>query len=235
VKTLVSLLLLVPALAAADKSYVDGKGATWDCAKDPVVSILANQGVYTLKGTCKSVSIDGNENKVTIEGSAKLSVNGNKNAVDAASIDAISTNGNENAVSVKKAGAKVSNPGTSNKITTGDAKAATKPAPSSAPSGDAITIDCAKQPTYTITNGDGTYTFTGTCTKISIAGGENHLTVENVKELVVAGSENVVTIGGVDKIGNAGSDNKVTYKKGLTGAKPKITSVGQRTTVEQIK
>jgi len=96
-------------------------------------------------------------------------------------------------------------------------------------------VDCAKEPSYQITNGAGSYTFTGTCTKILVAGGENHLTIENVKELVVAGSENTIDVGGADKIAISGGDNKVRYKKGLTGAKPKVSIVGTHSTAEQIK
>jgi len=236
VKTIVSLLLLVPALAAADKSYVEGKGATWDCAKDPDVSILANSGIYTLMGACKSISIDGNENKVTVEGATSVSVNGNQNLVDVTTVDSVSTNGNQNVVSVKKGSPKVSNNGNSNKINTaGTSTTTTTTTSATSSSGGATAVDCSKEPAYSITGAGGTYTFTGTCTKISLAGAENHVTIENVKEIAVAGSKNVITIGGVDRVSNTGSDNKVTYKKGLSSAKPKVSSVGTHTTVEQAK
>ena len=236
-KTIVSLLLLVPALAVADKSYVEGKGGSWDCAKDPNVSITANAGIYTLKGACKSISIDGNENRVTLETATAISVNGNQNSVDVTTVDTVSTNGNQNVVSVKKGSPKVSNPGTANKINTGGAATTTPTTTTSttSSSGGATAVDCSKNPTYSITGGGGTYTFTGTCTKISLAGGDNHVTIENVKSIAVAGSKNVIVIGGVDKVSNTGSDNKVTYKKGLSSAKPKVSSLGTNTTVEQAK
>jgi hypothetical protein len=232
VKTIVSLLLLVPALAAADKSYVDGKGATWECAKDPDVSILANAGIYTLKGACKSISIDGNDNKVTVEGATKISVNGNQNIVDITTVDTLSANGNQNVVSIKKGSPKLSNNGTSNKINTAGSATTTTP---TTPANTMTTVDCAKDPSYSITGGSGTYQFTGTCSKISVAGGSNHVMIENVKEIAVAGAKNVIAIVGVDKISNVGSDNKVAYKKGLSSEKPKISNIGTGSTVEQAK
>lgn len=99
----------------------------------------------------------------------------------------------------------------------------------------ATLVDCAKKPTYQIPNAGGTYTFTGTCTKISVSGASNHLTIENVKELDVSGAQNTIDVGGTDKIMLSGADDKVRYKKGLTGAKPKITNVGLSSTAEQIK
>jgi hypothetical protein len=115
VKTLL-LLLLVPAVAFADKSYVDGHGEAWDCAKDATVSIDANDGVYTFKGACKSITINGNKNKLTIEGSTKLSINGNENKVDITSVEAVATTGNQNKVSIKKGAPKISNPGNNNSV-----------------------------------------------------------------------------------------------------------------------
>jgi hypothetical protein len=117
-RVLVSVLMVCAThVAFADKHYTEGKGGTWDCAKDGVVSIEANAGKYTFAGTCKSISINGNANKVTIAATATLSVNGNTNTVTANSADALLVPGNENAVTMKKAPGTSSNPGTNNKIT----------------------------------------------------------------------------------------------------------------------
>jgi hypothetical protein len=115
VKTLL-LLLLVPAIAFADKSYNEGHGETWDCAKDATVSINANDGVYTFTSACKSISVNGNKNKVTIEGATKLSVSGNENTVDVTTAEAVSTPGNKNKVSIKKGAPKIRNPGNDNSV-----------------------------------------------------------------------------------------------------------------------
>jgi hypothetical protein len=97
------------------------------------------------------------------------------------------------------------------------------------------TIDCAKQPSYSISDAGGTYAFTGTCTKITVSGASNHLTIENVKELLVSGAMNTIDAGGADKITVSGASDKVHYKKGLASAKPKITISGVQSTVEQAK
>jgi len=115
------MIALAPAVAHADKTYNDGKGGTWDCAKDAEISINANKGTYTFKGACTQITINGNGNKVTIEKTANLDVNGNKNTVDVASVDAISTNGNDNAVTYKGSPA-VTNLGSRNKVSGADKK-----------------------------------------------------------------------------------------------------------------
>lgn len=97
------------------------------------------------------------------------------------------------------------------------------------------TIDCAKQPTYQIPNAGGTYTFTGTCAKITVAGASNRVTIENVTELVVAGAQNTIEVGAADKITVSGASDKVHYKKGLTGTAPKVTITGVMSTVEAVK
>lgn len=109
-------LLLLSSVAFADKHYTEGKGGTWNCAKDGVVSIEANDGKYTFKGACKGVSVNGNNNQITVETTAVLSVNGNKNTVDAATADAVLVPGNENKVTVKKKPSTQSTTGNNNTI-----------------------------------------------------------------------------------------------------------------------
>jgi hypothetical protein len=121
----VLLVALAPSLAVADKSYVDGHGATWDCAKDATVSILANGGSYTFKGTCKHVSISGNKNKVSIDKVAVLDVSGNENKVTATAAGEIDAAGNHNTVTYTNGlghdAPTISNLGTGNKIAGGSA------------------------------------------------------------------------------------------------------------------
>ena len=77
--------------------------------------------------------------------------------------------------------------------------------------------------------------YVGTCERIAINGGDNRLTVENVNQLVINGGDNVVDIGGVDRISLNGSGNKITYKKGLSTARPRITSMGDHNETTQVK
>lgn len=93
--------------------------------------------------------------------------------------------------------------------------------------GDSGSFDCRKDPVVVIQHGDGDYTFTGTCDKIVVNGGDNKLTIENVKKLSLVGTDNKVTVQGADKIGVTGSDNVVTYKGTVSGkGKVAVASVG---------
>src|SRR5215475_1259221 len=80
--------------------------------------------------------------------------------------------------------------------------------------------DCKKDPVVFIGNGAGKYTFKGPCTKISVGGGENTLTIESVDVLDVGGGENRITVGTVGTIDVGGADNTIVWKKAKTGDKP---------------
>jgi hypothetical protein len=110
-KTLTILLLvLTPAIvltgastaARADKSFTGGKGGTWDCAKDPTVVINTGNGTYTFKGACKSISVNGGSNKLTIAGVDELNLTGAKNKIDVDEVGAINIIGTDNAIRWKK-------------------------------------------------------------------------------------------------------------------------------------
>ena len=232
-------------VAQADKVFRSGKGATWDCAQDPIVNINHGNGVYTLKGSCKAVNLTGGHNRLTIASSEQLNVNGGKNTVAIDAVDAINVNGADNTVTYKAAihgdAPTVNKLGTNNTVNGGKAAAGSgKPADAPRPAaGDAASPagahDCAKQPTAAINTGDGSYRFVGPCTKIVVNGGENTLAIESVETIAINGSENTVTIGSADKISVMGSDNKVSYRKGITGARPTVGSIGDRNQVTQIK
>ncbi len=102
-KQLVALLIMLAPLAAqADKNYMGGKGATWDCKSDPVVNINHGKGVYTFKGACKEININGGENKVTIESVGTFNLNGGKSVIDIGAVDAIQVVGSDNKITYKK-------------------------------------------------------------------------------------------------------------------------------------
>jgi hypothetical protein len=94
---------LVPAAAYADKTYAKGKGETWDCAKDPVVRISTTKGTFGLLGECKSVTVGGAKNAVSVASAAKLVVAGSDNVVQVEEVDSIRAGGTRNTVSWKKA------------------------------------------------------------------------------------------------------------------------------------
>ena len=102
--TLAFVLASVPAVAMADKTFTKGTGETWDCTKDPVVTIKTAKGTYGFLGECKRVTITGSKNAVSIATTAKLIVSGSDNLIDADQVDAIVVNGAKNKVTWKKTG-----------------------------------------------------------------------------------------------------------------------------------
>jgi hypothetical protein len=113
---LVGLLMLVPALGFADKTFLDAKGTTWDCKDDPIVSIQGNEGTFTFTGPCKKITVNGNKNTVHVTAADRVTINGNTNTVNATALVTLSVNGNDNTVRAK--GAKASNSGSRNTVTT---------------------------------------------------------------------------------------------------------------------
>jgi hypothetical protein len=235
----------LPSLTLADKGFTGrGGGGTWDCKSDPVVNINHGGGTYTFQGACKSINLNGGKSTLTIESTDQLNVTGASNTITVGEIDQINVVGANNTITWKKAkhGDRpgVATVGANNKIENGgggaaaEKPAADKPAAKDKPR-DRSAIDCAKQPNQSIDAGDGTLVYIGACDRIVINGGENRLTVESVKQLVINGSENVVDVGAVDAIQINGDENKVNYKKGVSGAKPRITSLGAHNVASQAK
>lgn len=101
-KTIVSLLIaLTPALAHADKDLE--KGSAWNCKKDPVVHIVNGDGKYTFTGECKTISVSGGENTLTIASVETLEVDGAENTITVGTVGTINAAGNDNKITWKKA------------------------------------------------------------------------------------------------------------------------------------
>jgi hypothetical protein len=97
------------------------------------------------------------------------------------------------------------------------------------------THDCGKDPVASIGNGAGTYKFTGACTKITVTGGSNTLTIETVKHLNLTGASNKVTVGTLDEVDLVGAMNTVNYKKTSGGGALKKSGSGVGNKVNQDK
>lgn len=235
------LVVLGPATAHADKTFNSGKGATWDCAKDDDVTINTSGGTYTFKGACKDINVNGASLTISIESVEDITVNGTKNKVTIGAVDDINVNGNDNTVTygaALEAGKKpsVSSLGSGNTIKAGAAPApsttaATTPTTTTSTAPNATVLDCSKTKNVSITKGKGTYRVTGTCDKVSVAGGSNTIAIDAVKNLAITGSKNTISVGKADKIAAMGSGNTVTYGSGLTVATPKTASMGKGNTI----
>jgi hypothetical protein len=112
-------LLLVPALALADKSFSGGAGGAWDCTADPVVVITGNSARYAITGACRSISIAGGHNALTIIKVGTLDVTGTGNTIAVESVDAIDINGANNTITYKGGKPKLTQLGQNNRLTPG--------------------------------------------------------------------------------------------------------------------
>lgn len=118
-------LLAVPAIASADKTFMSG--GSHDCATDPVVNINTGNGTFTLTGACKTVSVNGADNKLTIASVGTLNINGSGNTADTEELGAANATGSNNKVTYQKA-QKGSKPGW-RAVGTGHSLTKAKPAP----------------------------------------------------------------------------------------------------------
>src|SRR5262249_17930000 len=114
----VLIALFIPAVSRADRVITaSNTTVTVDCGKEPIVQIVGNTNTVQTSGRCSDVIVDGNDNRVTVSGSAHVNLRGNHNTLDLAAVDALEVLGNQNSVQ-RVAKTKVSNLGTGNTITT---------------------------------------------------------------------------------------------------------------------
>ena len=97
------LLVVTPAVAYADKNFKSGKGATWDCKKDPKVNISHGKGVYTFKGPCTQINLNGGKSKLTIESVDELNVTSAENTITIGTLGTLNLVGAKNKVTYKTA------------------------------------------------------------------------------------------------------------------------------------
>ncbi len=95
------LLVLAPAVASADKTFT--AGATWDCKKDPVVSINHGGGSYTFKGACKTINVNGGGVTLKADDVETLNINGASGKATLGEVGTININGASNKITWKKA------------------------------------------------------------------------------------------------------------------------------------
>ncbi|HTL38741.1 MAG TPA: hypothetical protein VL326_36670, partial [Kofleriaceae bacterium] len=97
------LVAVIPVVAYADKNFRSGKGATWDCKKDPKVNIGHGKGVYTFKGACTQINLNGGKSKLTIESVDELNVSSASNTITIGTLGTVNLVGANNKVTYKAA------------------------------------------------------------------------------------------------------------------------------------
>jgi hypothetical protein len=130
-------LVAVPSLSFGDDKKLE-KGGTYDCAKDPAVSIGNGKGTYTFKGKCKSISVGGGMNTLTIESVDHLHVGGGMNTINVAMAEAVHIGGAKNTLKFDTVGA-IDVGGADNTITWKKAKTGDKPTLKGQPDKNKIT------------------------------------------------------------------------------------------------
>lgn len=97
-----------------------------------------------------------------------------------------------------------------------------------------VAVDCAKDKRVELMGNHITVTLTGTCTRVAMTG--NHGTVSgSATSVYVSGNQNTASIEAADDITISGNSNAVTWKRGLSGAKPKIAASGKDNSIKQAK
>lgn len=128
---LMTIVAALGLLACKADSMLAGNNQTLsiDCAKQKTVSVTGNDNKVTLTGTCTRVTLTGNGNTVTGSTGA-LTLTGNDNQVQADSLDSVHIMGKTNTVSWKRAvtGASpsVSDMGKNNTVTQANAEPPTQ-------------------------------------------------------------------------------------------------------------
>jgi Protein of unknown function (DUF3060) len=236
-KQFIGLLLLLGSTAVrADELPTS---TVLDCSKTKSVSITTGSGSYRIIGTCDKVSISGGKNALQIEAVKNLSITGSKNSIVVVKADKIAALGSGNSVTYASgltvATPKIASLGKGNTIVKVDVTmpANDAAAPTAAAAGTAL--DCTDSPTQSIVENDGTYTVSGACEQIAVTGNNNKLTVASAVVIAIAGNANTVAAAAVDKISVSGNKNTVSWKKGVAGAKAKVSNVGTGNKIKQTK
>ena len=98
-----------------------------------------------------------------------------------------------------------------------------------------IKHDCDKDGEASINVSSATAVITGACTKVSINGAQNKVTIASVKKLKVNGAQNTVDVTAADEISATGVGNTITYKKSITGKKTTVKSPGLDNKITEVK
>jgi hypothetical protein len=210
--------------SAGSAIVIDGTvtAKTIDCGGRDV-EVKTTTARVTLNGTCPTVTINGDVNKVNIGTAGTIVINGSGNKVywKAAQTGAEPT---------------VKNSGSANVIAQGgDAQTAatgtgSNPVASGQIDGDGITRTYACQGGDIVVGAASSHlTFTGQCGAVEVQGGNNTIVLEAATALEVKGAANQVTVGQAGSITVQGAGNTVVYHTGS----PKITRQGLDNTVRQ--
>jgi hypothetical protein len=90
------------------------------------------------------------------------------------------------------------------------------------------TLDCNGSD-IAVSGDDNKITLKGECRKLTVSGDDNTINAMMVTELTVSGDDNNIKVETVARISASGDDNNITWKAGVGGKPPDISS-GETTT-----
>ena len=95
-------------------------------------------------------------------------------------------------------------------------------------------IDCGGG-SVSVKGDDNKITLTGQCGKVSVSGEDNLIQITSAKEIEISGHDNNINVDTVAKIIAKGKDNNITWKNGVGGKTPEVTSKGDDNKIVQSK
>jgi hypothetical protein len=87
--------------------------------------------------------------------------------------------------------------------------------------------DCGKDAVVVVSGNDNTFTLTGKCTTVTVAGNGNKVNADTVDGVIVSGTKNDVRVSAADRLMVSGNENSASYSKGVTKDKPTVTNSGK--------
>lgn len=101
-------------------------------------------------------------------------------------------------------------------------------------SGRSAAVVAAAAGGISIMDNDVTQTFDCAGQDVSVAGNDNNLTFRgDCQNVSVTGNDNYVKLEGVARLSVMGSKNEVTYRRGVGGRDPAVSSMGKQNTVSK--
>ena len=98
--------------------------------------------------------------------------------------------------------------------------------------GQTTTVDCTGSD-ITVSGDDNKITLKGECRKLTVSGDDNNINAMTVTEVTVSGDDNNIRVETVARIRTSGSDNNITWKAGVGGKPPDISTGGDHNNVKQ--
>lgn len=238
-------------VVAADAGATDGDlltAGTIDCNKTKTVAITQSNTSTMLTGTCDKVTVTGKSNTVRIEATKNLTVTGAVNTIAVVKVDKIAATGAKNSITwnagLTGKAPKIAATGQGNTVAKFDptmgGTGVKAVGGTDAKAGDVVAtkgttdvsapIDCNKEPSHTVGDNGGSYTFTGACDVIALNGNDITIKAESIKRLAIPGNHNTVDATTLGTISVSGNTNTVRYKKSA-----KVSNAGNQNTITQSK